>query len=908
MSDETNPRTLDQQVDAAWKSFDAARRSGRDAPAPDLGRLVDSTSGTSASELVEAVVADAEHRWDHGLPAAAEHYRATLGSAADDPEMVRSLVMIECSRRSGDDPEALGRELSSRLPAWKSEIDAIVEMLGLMRSGAQDAEKDQVRAGASVGKYRLVEWLGAGSCAEVWSAWDTTLERYVALKLLPTDDPDGTLLDRVLAEAKASAAVDHPHVVKVHDAGRFDADGRCYIDTQLVGDPAPTDQDPKRVAVGRTLSSLVSRERGDRGMPAREAARLMEAVCRGVAAAHARGVVHRDIKPSNILVTSSGRAMVGDFGLSALVTPGRDAASAPVDATISVIGSSGLITGTPAFMSPEQARGERATPSSDIYALGITLRYVLSGTLPFQPSGRHHRDARRDVIEQVKRFELRPLGVERPDLPADLSAICDKAMSRDAGDRYTSAEAMASDLERFLSRRPVSARRAGAVRRAWLWGRRNSAAALVTAAALALGATGLWRYVVMIDRERDRAVAAEIATQRQLAETQRAKKASESVNLLLVDIVSAADARVLGHEVKLIDAVRFSGKQIGARFKDQPELEGKVRAMLGQTYRTLGEFGDSRVEYERALDLQRSAFGEAHRETLWTRWSMMVLESEANAARQTPEQDVRGIVEEMRRTLGENDSLTLAARIGLGITLGGLHKFDEAAKELRDVIAAIEGGAEIDFENLAKCKIALGQYEFYLGKKDAALSVMRGVIDELEREFGSDDPTRLHAMSLYAGVLSSAQRPEESRDWYRAALDGARRRLPPGHDRTFFFAWSLADVLSKMKEYQSAADVLEPEFEPFTARAERDEIHEYRAREVLAISYEGLGRYADAERSLLESRAGYAKMMGNDDNMMTRRLSLRLANLYAKTGNAEQEKIHRAKAGPPPAPVKTPHN
>src|ERR1051325_3511025 len=224
---------------------------------------------------VDALVVDAEERWERWEPATLEYYVGAMPGLMRDGEACRAVLMCEAARRGGEAGEALAREVEGRVPPLRTEIGELAALLALMRSG----EEDELAPGRRLGKYELCEVLGRGGFGVVGRALDVELRRYVALKLLARD---GKGAGRMIAEARAAAALGHEHIVQVHAAGEFEDEGLAYIDSQLAGDAAPTAEDPLAVAVARPLEAV-----GVGG--AREAARIVEEACRGIAAAHARG-------------------------------------------------------------------------------------------------------------------------------------------------------------------------------------------------------------------------------------------------------------------------------------------------------------------------------------------------------------------------------------------------------------------------------------------------------------------------------------------------------------------------------------------------------------------------------------------------------------------------------------------
>src|SRR5215207_11448912 len=220
------------------------------------------------------------------------------------------------------------------------------------------------------GRYLLSGLLGTGGMAEVFLAHDLMLGRDVALKVLMEHyAKDERFVGRFWREAQSAAALNHPNVVQIYDQGRAD-DGRYYIAMEYVP--------------GGSLKDLILR-RGPIGPS--EAARLASQVAEALHAAHRRGIGHRDIKPQNVLIGEAGEAKVADFGIA--LAASRTPSTSGTD----------LLSGTPGYMSPEQAMGERVGPESDLYSLGVVLYEMLTGVVPFEAEG-PLATAMKHVIEQ----------------------------------------------------------------------------------------------------------------------------------------------------------------------------------------------------------------------------------------------------------------------------------------------------------------------------------------------------------------------------------------------------------------------------------------------------------------------------------------------------------------------------
>jgi serine/threonine-protein kinase len=302
--------------------------------------------------------------------------------------------------------------------------------------------------------YRVEAVLGRGGMGVVYRAWHLRLGRPVALKMLLTGlHARPAEQARFLREAQAVAALQHPNLVPVYDVG--DVGGQPYFTMELVE--------------GGTLAD---RTQGV-PQPARQAAALVATLAEAVQAAHRGGIVHRDLKPANILMTSDGTPKVTDFGLARRLEGDGD------------LTLSGFPVGTPSYMAPEQARGDKRAlgPPTDVYALGAILYELLTGRPPFCA------ESGSATLQQVVADEPVPPARLNPRVPRDLTTICLKCLSKAPPRRYASAAALAEDLRRYLRGEPIAARPAGRLERLARWARRRpAAAALLTGALLVLAA------------------------------------------------------------------------------------------------------------------------------------------------------------------------------------------------------------------------------------------------------------------------------------------------------------------------------------------------------------------------------------------------------------------------------------
>src|SRR5437879_84210 len=308
-----------------------------------------------------------------------------------------------------------------------------------------------------LGDYELLEEVGRGGQGVVFRARQKSLNRTVALKVISLGQwASKAHLKRFRLEAEAAARLEHPGIVPIHEVG--ERDGSCYFSMKFVE--------------GGQLDEVARRE----PIPIRRAVELMANVARTVHYAHEHGILHRDIKPGNILLDTKGEAHLTDFGLARLVE-----SESSVTHTLDVLG-------TPSYMAPEQAIGNNAAVSSttDVYGLGAVLYQLLTSQPPFAGGATY------ETIKLLLDTEPKKPRLLNPKIDRDLSTICLKCLDKDPQRRYSSALALAEDLERWLKHEPILARRTGVFTRGRKWVRRNPTRALLATSLVALAAAAGW--------------------------------------------------------------------------------------------------------------------------------------------------------------------------------------------------------------------------------------------------------------------------------------------------------------------------------------------------------------------------------------------------------------------------------
>ena len=434
------------------------------------------------------------------------------------------------------------------------------------QAAARPVDAEASLADRSFGDYEILALIARGGMGVVYKARQKSLDRIVALKMLligPHAPPES--VRRFRAEAIATASLQHPHIVAIHDVGSWE--GHHFLVMDLVE--------------GRSLAQVIS-DLKFQISDVRRAAGWVKTVAEAVHYAHERGILHRDIKPSNVLIDAQGQPRVTDFGLAKRL-PEESASSNPksdVDLTLT-----GQVLGSPSYIPPEQA-SRRWGPlgrRSDVYALGAVLYHTLTGRPPFVGGGLA------ETLHQVLNVEPIAPRVLNPHVPADLETVCLQCLEKQPGKRYATAQKLADELGRFLEGQPVLARPVGRLAKAWRWCRRNPLPAAATTAALLcllIGLTGVtWQW--------------------RRAETQRARAEAGEQSARLRGYVSdinlaqqALEANNFGRAVELLDRHRPAKETQSSKFKaqSQPDQRGWEWRYLWQECQSDSEAAISRLQ------------------------------------------------------------------------------------------------------------------------------------------------------------------------------------------------------------------------------------------------------------------------------------------------------------------------
>src|SRR5947207_3491700 len=427
---------------------------------------------------------------------------------------------------------------------------------------------------ANFGDYELLEEIGRGGQGVLYRARQKSLNRTVALKVIGLGHwATEAHLKRFRREAEAAASLDHSGIVPIYEVG--ERDGSCYFSMKLVE--------------GGQLDAVVKRE----PMPIRQAIELIAKVARTIHYAHEHGILHRDIKPGNILLDQKNEPHLTDFGLARLIE------------TESTVTRTMEVLGTPSYMAPEQAIGNNDAVSSrtDVYGLGAVLYQLLTGQPPFAGGTTY------ETIKLLLETEPRQPRLLNPKIDHDLSTICLKCIEKDPKRRYSSALALAEDLERWLKHEPILARRIGILTRGKKWVRRNPTSSLLAASLVALAAAAGWiiSKSELIWHPLTTGIAV-LPFENLSDEKEHAFFADGVQDDILIKLAKIADLKVISRTSVMQYRGKQNVRQIGDALRVSHVLEGTVRRSGGKLH-VNAQLVDTRTdediwadEYDRNVD------------------------------------------------------------------------------------------------------------------------------------------------------------------------------------------------------------------------------------------------------------------------------------------------------------------
>jgi eukaryotic-like serine/threonine-protein kinase len=741
-------------------------------------------------------------------------------------------------------------------------------LVSVVREAVAEVTAAAPAAPTRLGPYKLVRLIGEGGMGAVYLAErdDDEFLQQVAVKIVR-----GMLhperVRQFRTERQILAWLEHPNIARLFDGGTT-VDGMPYLVMEHV-EGVPIDEycDTARLDIERRL-------------------RLFLTVCDAVSHAHRSLIVHRDIKPSNIIVTAAGVPKLLDFGIARLALDrGGDAST-----------SSGMMT--PFYASPEVVRGDQVTTAADVYALGVLLYELLTGTRPLRFSSMTSEEVERVVchvtpvppsrasMEQghaappEARADRRQSTPDRlrARLAGDLDAIVALALQKEAASRYSSVDALAADLRHHLARRPVSARAqtwtyvAGRTIARHTWGVAMAAilATVVSAAAIVFSV-----QAARLAEEGER--------------TARERDTTQQVVQFLTELfeVSNPDAADGGVSVSARALLDRGAARIDAELAGQPVVQARLLGTMGTVYGALGAYAQSSTLLERALELRRTTLGAEHLDTA------AAMEGLAEAYRELARYDEAERLHrqalEVKRRLGAPPTSIASSLNNLGLTVSDRGDATQAETLFRDALAIWRAAGAADVEHvagglnnlaavlrkqgrleesarlleeavelrrrtrgnahpaLARVLGQLGQVYNQRGEFARAEPLLREALAIRQRAYGDDHPDTASSRNNLASLLHDQGDLAGAEPLYRTALAQVETRLGKAHPDYAVHVNNLATLLEERQRLAEAEPLYRESLRVRQAVYKTDEHHSVaRAMHSLGRALLGLGRVGEA--------------------------------------------------------------
>lgn len=713
-----------------------------------------------------------------------------------------------------DGDATLRQEVEELLEALEKEGDYFEDLSGSIARSAGLEIDESVRGKVQVGPYRALRVIGHGGMGVVYLAerMDGQFDHQVALKLIHLDMLRPSMQARFLRERQLLARLSHPNIARLLDGG-LTSEGRPYFVMEYVQ--------------GRSLVDHC--REGSLGL--KDRLRLFLELIDAVSYLHRNLVVHRDLKPSNVLVDQEGHVRLLDFGIAKILDETDD-----LQGLRTVTGERLM---SPSYAAPEQASGETVTTSTDVYALGIVLAELLTGSRDSSGQTSTTSDERHSAPSaRLKSLVEGPTeGIEGPiswrQLVGDLDTICLKASRREPERRYVSAAQLGEDIQRFLDGLPVLARPSTLRYRCGKWMHRHRLEATAGLAILLL---------ILVSFLRERSLRADAETARSTAQQETIH--ASAVSGFLEEILSSSDPRkAQGRELSVAEVLDDAATRLEVEnaLVEHPAAEAEVRLVLGRTYTSLTRWEEAANQLVRALELR----GGAQDSSLE---ALTVLQAQGVLAYRSGQYDeaeapLLRVLDGRRRQLGEAHAETLE-------TMGHL-----------------------------------ANLYWYQSRLDEAESLDRQTVTLREQTSGAGHPDTLRALNGLAATLFARARFGEAAETFARALEGQRLALGDSHPDTIGLKNNLAAAYSELGRYLEAEELQREVVEERTRVLGSEHVMTTLSRNNLGISLMYLGEYSEAEQILRETLALRSAGEAPGGRLHTQSF---LAQLYFETGRVEE--------------------
>ncbi|WP_053333544.1 serine/threonine-protein kinase [Gemmatimonas phototrophica] len=678
-----------------------------------------------------------------------------------------------------------------------------------------------------IGRYRIVSVLGEGGMGTVFEAEQDQPQRMVALKVIRPDYVLPKLILRFTREAEVLGRLQHPGIAQIYEAGTFaNRDGqRPFFAMELVK--------------GVSLTEYARANELD----AQGRLSLFAKVCDAVHYAHQQGVIHRDLKPANILVDSSGQPKILDFGVALLSEGGLQKNRQT---------SLGEVVGTLQYMSPEQVNADQMPLDyrSDVYSLGVILYELLSGRLPYDLSSKLIFEAARVILVD----EPAPLSSVNRQLRGDVEVIVSKALEKERQRRYSSANELASDVRRYLSDEPITARKASAMYQLRKFARRNRS--LVTGLSIAAGVlvagtvVSVWQAVRataaerLADARREEALASrELAEQRRLqaekallaADSARAQAdvaradaeqqqeiasasavratneaaRANAVNEFLQNMLNSSDpALAKGQELTVRSVLdRAAVRMDSGQFAGQPETRAGLESTIGRTYYALGLYDKAQPHLDSAYAIRLRVLGATNTQVATSAGDLGEL-ARANGDFPTAERLLKQSLATARAKLPANDDQVTGTLSLLATVTYSLGRNADAERLHREALALSKSKYPRGGPIVAARLLSLGTFLLFAQQPEKALPYLEESLTLGRAANGELSPATVSTLIMLGDTRRQLRQFDIAERTYRTALQSARPLFGAQHPTVADVVSRLGGVLSDQSKFAEVDPLL----------------------------------------------------------------------------------------------------
>lgn len=717
---------------------------------------------------------------------------------------------------------------------------------------------------ASFPGCEIVEEVYRGGQGVVYRARHQRTGRDVAVKVMRDgpfqDSRDRARFDR---EVRILAQLKHPNIVTIHDSGCVSG-LHYFVMDYIVGEALDAHMASGRRTVKDTLALFLK-------------------ICRAVNAAHLRGIIHRDLKPSNIRIDKNGEPYILDFGLAKLTTDGLGESTQWRAMTMT-----GQFVGSLPWASPEQAGGspDRIDLRTDVYSLGVVLYQMLTGRFPYDVVGNIH-----DVLSHILETAPVPPRTIRSEIDEDVATIVLKCLAKEPEQRYQNAAAVADDVERYLTNRPILARAPSTVYQLKkLAVRHKLPFALVTLLLVLVVGFAAWMSVLYrrANSERQYAIAAE-----QLA-FREARTATAVRDFLVTEMLASAAPEIAqGEDLTVKEVLENASAKIEDGLHDEPIVEASVRTTIGRAYLSLGLHDRAEAHLRSADEIRTRILGSDDPETLAVR-NILVAAMYRQGRYRDAESLAVDTLTTCRRLLGEQDAITLESGYQYARLLWSLGRIAEAGELHRSTLDHRRRLLGEEHPDTIASLIQWGRIELiYPRNTSEAEQVFGKALDTSRRVLGEGHPVTLLAKANLGWVFTERRQFAEGEAMLRDAVRGQQRVLGNHHPDTIVSMLTLGELLLERASNDEAEALLRQALATSTSLLGSGHRVTCTCLIRLAKSLSRQGQYDGAAQLLRQALAVEQSLVGTDSGGAVSIADF-LGSVLTRMGKyAEAESLHR---------------